>query len=71
LSAQFDIAVWDELPETTNANGVKYRKLDYCIEMKVSSSGLDWLLHYEGMEKGRATIAPDFFGNPQPGSWDE
>lgn len=67
LTANFDSTVWNELPEKTNQNGLKYRKLSYTIEMKVSSSGLDWLLHYEGQEKGRATIAIDYAGN-NPGS---
>lgn len=64
LTANFDSEVWDELPEKTNSNGMKYRKLSYAIEMKVSSSGLDWLLHYEEQEKGRATIAIEYAGTP-------
>jgi len=65
LTANFNTSIFDELPEETNANGMKYRKLSYVIEMKVSSSGLDWLLHYDGQERGRATISVDMYhANP-------
>lgn len=63
LTAHFSPETYYELPQKRNPNGVVYRKLNYSIEMKVTSSGLDWMLHYEGQEKGRATIATDYTGN--------
>ncbi|RDW62305.1 hypothetical protein BP6252_11738 [Coleophoma cylindrospora] len=57
MVARFDTKVFETLPEKTNRNGVKYRKLAYEIEMKVSSGSLEWSLDFEGMKKGQASIA--------------
>jgi len=63
MTAQFDTSLFDELPEITNRYGETYKKLSYVVEMRVSSGSLDWSLDYEGMKKGRASIAIDYQSN--------
>ncbi|RDW66734.1 hypothetical protein BP5796_09483 [Coleophoma crateriformis] len=60
MVARFDTKLFETLPEKTNRNGIKYRKLEYDIEMKVSSGSLEWSLDFEGMKKGQASIAIDY-----------
>jgi hypothetical protein len=63
MTASFDTSLFDELPAITNRYGETYRKLSYFVEMKVTSGQLDWALDYEGMKKGKASIAIDYQSN--------
>jgi hypothetical protein len=52
LKISFDPSIFEELPIQINENGQEWRKLDFILEMRVSSGELCWSAKYKGVETG-------------------
>ncbi|KAL2060284.1 hypothetical protein VTL71DRAFT_9679 [Oculimacula yallundae] len=52
LVMTFDPKIYDELPQFYNKEGAKWRKLNFTLEMQVSSGEICWKTRYKGIETG-------------------
>ena len=52
LVMSFDPKIYDELPKYYNKKGVEWRRLDFTLEMQVSSGEICWKTRYKGIETG-------------------
>lgn len=52
LQMKFDPSVFDELPVFVNEKGISWRRLDYVVEMQVSSGEICWSAKYKDIEAG-------------------
>jgi hypothetical protein len=53
-------SIFDELPIQTNMKGVQWRKLQYVLEMQVSSGQLNWTVKHQGIERGKITSGVEY-----------
>jgi len=58
----FDEGIFGELPVHTNEKGEKWRKLDFDLEMKVSSGELCWSAKYKGVVTGSVKTVVGYEG---------
>ncbi|KAH6674763.1 hypothetical protein B0J14DRAFT_652947 [Halenospora varia] len=52
LDMKFGPRLFQDLPEFINTKGVKWRQLEYVLELKVSSGQLNWVVKHGEMERG-------------------
>jgi hypothetical protein len=52
LKMSFDPSIFEELPVHIIGKGEEWRKLDFNLEMRVSSGELCWSAKYKGTETG-------------------
>jgi len=52
LQIRIDSTVFEELPILHNKKGEEWRKLDYVLEMRVSSGEICWSVRYKDIEAG-------------------
>lgn len=57
---KFNTSIFDELPIRTNDQGVQWRRLQYVLEMQVSSGQLNWTVKHQGIELGKITTGVDY-----------
>ena len=57
---KFDTSLFDDLPVCTNDIGVQWRKLQYVLEMQVSSGQLNWTVKHQGIERGKITTRVEY-----------
>jgi hypothetical protein len=52
--------VFDSLDVRSNSRGDKYHVLTYNLNMKVTAEDLEWMLYFQGKERGRAQIRIEY-----------
>ena len=57
---KFDTSLFDDLPVCTNDIGVQWRKLQYVLEMQVSSGQLNWTVKHQGIERGKISTRVEY-----------
>lgn len=60
LEMKFDPSLFDNLPVCTNDIGVQWRKLQYVLEMQVSSGQLNWTVKHQGIERGKISTRVEY-----------
>jgi hypothetical protein len=65
---KFDPCLFDDLPVYTNDIGVQWRKLQYVLEMQVSSGQLNWTVKHQGIERGKISTRVEYERVRMPGS---
>jgi hypothetical protein len=60
LEMKFPTSIFEDLPKRTNDRGVEWRKLQYVLEMQVSSGQLNWTAKHQGIERGEITTGVEY-----------
>jgi hypothetical protein len=60
LEMKFPTSIFEDLPIQTNDQGVEWRKLQYMLEMQVSSGQLNWTAKHQRIERGKITTGVEY-----------
>jgi len=62
LKVNLDPSIFEELPVHVNEKGEEWRRLDYVLEMRVSSGEICWSAKYKGIEAGMVKMIVGYEG---------